>query len=122
MKSFQNYGARGITMCPEWRDDFAKFLADMGPCPAGYTIERIDNDGPYSPSNCRWATRRDQMRNTRASHLIEYDGVTQPLICWSEKFKIPVYALSARIGRLGWSIEKALHTPLRRDSRRTKSA
>lgn len=62
---YRNYGGRGIAMCQEWRDDFARFLADMGPCPAGLTLDRINNDGNYEPGNCRWATRSVQAKNKR---------------------------------------------------------
>jgi hypothetical protein len=61
---YKNYGARGITVCEEWSatHGFLKFLEDMGPCPPGRTLNRIDNDGPYCKANCEWATRKQQTR------------------------------------------------------------
>lgn len=67
------YADRGIAVCAQW-GHFNVFLADMGECPEGMTLERQDNDLGYSPDNCQWATRAQQMRNTRRTHSVVYAG------------------------------------------------
>lgn len=73
-KSYPDYGARGIGMCERWRNDFSAFLTDMGECPKGMTIDRIDTNGDYEPGNCRWTGRKVQNRNKRNVHMVEVDG------------------------------------------------
>jgi hypothetical protein len=85
-KEFPHYGGRGIVMCPRWLESWRNFLADMGPRPSPkHSIDRIDNDGPYSPENCRWATRQEQNANTRKNVFIEHNGKRQHVAAWSRE-------------------------------------
>ncbi len=82
--SWRHYGGRGIRVCDRWRD-FSLFLLDMGRCPLGCSIDRIDNDGNYTPENCRWATPIEQARHTTRTRYVEAFGVRKPLSAWEEE-------------------------------------
>lgn len=108
---FKNYGGRGIGVCERWLHSFENFYADMGPRPPGLTLERIDVNGNYEPSNCRWVTVREQQRNTRKNRRYTYKGESLTVGEWAEKYPIKAATLAARL-RHGWSIEKAIETPV----------
>src|SRR5437899_2772542 len=103
---FENYGGRGITACKRW-DKFVNFYADMGPRPSSkHTLDRIDNDGPYKKSNCRWAIRKVQQRNRRGNRMVKYCGESVTLMEWSERLGINVRTLYSRFNR-GWNAKTA---------------
>src|ERR1700676_319378 len=107
---YSRYGMRGIQVCQRWRRSFAAFLADMGPRPsARHTIDREDNDGDYTPRNCRWATKRQQARNRCDNVVIRFRGRVQCLTAWAEELGIVPNTLNYRLRR-GWTIKRALTT------------
>lgn len=111
-KRFARYGGRGIKVCDAWLE-FKQFLSDMGKCPDGYSIDRIDNDGNYEPSNCRWATRQQQQRNTRQNRYLTLAGKTMTIAEWVESTGIPRDTIAQRLA-LGWSDERTLTEPVRK--------
>lgn len=95
-KQWKDYGGRGISICPEW-DDFHKFASDMGPKPTPrHSLDRIDNDADYSPTNCRWATKREQQRNRRGAVFVSIQGVDYRLADLTAKTGIKGDTIMAR--------------------------
>lgn len=108
---YSNYGGRGIFVCERWKDSFVNFLADMGERPSkNHSIDRIDTNGNYEPSNCRWATRSEQNSNTRVNIYLTFNGKTQCISAWAKETKIHKDTIRFRVVKAGWSTEKALTT------------
>ena len=103
--SWQHYGGRGITFCERWQS-YDAFFDDMGECPDDHSLDRIDNNGNYEPSNCKWATIREQLNNQRRSRFIEFNGKKQTLSYWADELGIGPDTLHQRLKRL--PVEKAL--------------
>jgi hypothetical protein len=112
-KSFKDYGGRGIKVCKRWLK-FENFYADVGDVPDGMTIERINNNGDYEPENWRWATMLEQGSNKRNNVWIEYGGEIKTIAQWARSCGIRRDIIRHRIYNYGWSIEKALNTPVKK--------
>lgn len=109
---FAEWGGRGIRVCERWRR-FENFLADMGEKPEGRSLDRIDNDGDYTPENCRWATPAEQQRNRNSGlHLLTVGGRTQCITDWAVETGVPRTVIYQRINHLHWPVEKAITTPV----------
>ncbi len=89
---YADYGGRGIRVCARWRK-FENFLADMGPRPPGTTLDRENNNGNYTPRNCKWADRKTQNRNTRQVVLIKFNGLALPKGAWAERLGTSKFAV-----------------------------
>lgn len=100
------YANRGIAVDPRW-EDFQTFLSDMGERPEGCTLDRIDNTGPYSPDNCRWASPRVQCNNRSNNRMLTYDGRTQTMAQWAHEFGIKPSIFYSRVLVYGWDIDRA---------------
>lgn len=110
---YPEWGGRGISICVEWRHDFAAFLAHVGRRPGKrYSIDRYPNkNGNYEPGNVRWTTASKQARNTRRNRFLEFNGERRIVKEWSEIFGIRDSIIRRRLDYFGWSVEKALTTP-----------
>lgn len=108
--SFSFYGRRGVRVCDRWKNSFANFLSDMGPRPTqNHSIDRVDVDGDYSPENCRWATTKEQSRNTRRNKIIT---VSMCVTDWANLVGISRETISARL-KAGWEPRDALFRSVR---------
>lgn len=120
-KAYPRYGGRGITVCDEWLNDFSafeKWCLENGYKPE-LQIDRIDNDGPYAPWNCRFATNKENSQHKGSTRFYTYMGETKNLTQWCEQLNMPYGTVLARIAKHGWTFERAITTPLRqRDKER----
>jgi len=117
-KAFKYYGLKGVRMCHEWRVNFQSFkdyMLSIGYREGeGLSIDRDPNQsGNYEPGNVRIANQVQQMRNTSRNRLLTYNGITATASEWSEKLGFKSHTLLARIDKCGWSVEKAITTPLK---------
>ena len=112
-KDAHNYCGRGIRVCDEWNNDFVAF--ETWALNNGYadnlSLDRIDVNGDYCPTNCRWATQSQQARNTRFNHFLEFGGKRQTIADWADETGIDYYTLAKRI-EVGWPVERALTEPV----------
>lgn len=122
-EAYADYKGRGIYVCEHWLS-FDNFYADMGNKPTeDHSIDRVDNNGSYTcghcdhcksrnaPSNCRWATTKQQCRNMRTNRVLTHNGITMTLVEWEETTGINHCTITSRLDR-GWATEKALTTPV----------
>lgn len=110
--NYPNYGAKGISVCKRWRN-FENFIADMGERPEGMSIDRIKNSKGYTPRNCHWATDTEQALNKNTTRFITYRGEKLCVSHWAKKLGMRHDTLTLRLNA-GWSVEKALTTPVRK--------
>ena len=113
--NYKRYGARGIVVCDEWKNDFMSFYnwAMNNGYQDDLSIDRMDNNGNYEPCNCRWATIETQSNNKRSNHVVIYNGISKTVGQWSTDLNINYGTLLSRLLR-GWSVERAFTQPVRK--------
>lgn len=111
-KNYHQYGGRGIRVCDEWHDPrvFQTWAVANG-YGNGLQLDRINTNGNYEPSNCRFVTSKENNNNRRDNHVIDFRGQSKTLQQWADEIGVETATLRARLGRLNWTIEKALTTP-----------
>lgn len=109
-KDFLHYGGRGIKVCDRWDGvgGFVNFLADMGECPDKFTLDRLDVNGNYEPSNCKWVSRVENQRNQRRAKTITWNGITKHFLDWAKELGLNPETLRARVFRHGWDLDRAM--------------
>lgn len=112
-KLYKHYGGRGINVCKRWRESFSAFIKDMGRRPKGrrISIERINNDGNYTPKNCKWATPFEQMANCSTTRNLTHNGQTHSVSEWARRLGESVNTISGRLKR-GWKVGQAIGLPV----------
>ena len=103
-----SYQAKGIKCCRRW-NSFEHFLSDMGECPEGCSLDRIDNNGNYEPNNCRWTDMKTQANNKTNNKYLEYQGRVQTLSQWCEELGLDYYRTKARLNTCGMTVEQAFN-------------
>lgn len=121
--SYKNYGQRGISVCEEWFNNPQSFIewALKNGYEEGLTIDRMDNEKDYCPENCRWISKGEQAKNRRMNYCIEYKGETKTLWELCEELNLNYNLVHNRIKKLGWSLEKAINTPVNKNKRNMKA-
>lgn len=112
--SYAYYGGRGISMAPQWKEDFERFYSDMGKAPStAHSVDRIDTNGNYEPGNCRWATKMEQANNQRNNARFEYAGkiftAREVVEQYGSHTNIRVFQIRVKNG---WPVERALKQPI----------
>ena len=108
---YHRYGGRGIKVCESWENSFESFVKDMGKRPKGYLLDRIDNNGNYEPSNCRWVTVTESSRNKSTNRVITFKGKTQTLIGWAEELNVNKHLIQKRLS-YGWDLQRVMSEPV----------
>ena len=109
--AYSRYGGRGISVCERWQS-FEGFYADMGDKPEGKSLERIDNNGDYSPENVVWADAKAQANNRRSNVILEHNGEKKTMQQWADQLGVKIGTIWARIDR-GWTVDRALTQEVR---------